>query len=297
MRLAEPSASNVFAPGAATRVLDTEPPSLSDNFGDLDELEIDLEAESSRILAPEDSTKAQQAGKAKPAAPKRPSSATWSSPPPTAAPAACSTACPARSDIALAGLSALELEGDDDVLGDGSDITLSSESSGINIISPSDSGLALDEVPLAMGSGSPIASGLDLGPTSDADVGLEPLEVAEDEGGAEPFALTPFGEEAGEDEEDSSQVIPLDEVSEEEVGLLGVAASAAVDTLGDDFAAIPSAGMMPVGEPVAEIAFPGWVDRPDERVDGDARDVRHHGLRPACAICGAGTRSTRSTAR
>ena len=67
--------------------------------------------------------------------------------------------------VGLSGLSALELEGDDDdVLGDGSDITLSSESSGINIISPSDSGLALDEVPLAMGSGSPIASGARLGP-------------------------------------------------------------------------------------------------------------------------------------
>jgi hypothetical protein len=107
-----------------------------------------------------------------------------------------------------------------------------------------------------MGSGSPIASGLDLGPTSDADVGLEPLEVADED--AEPFALTPFGEEAGEDEEDSSQVIPLDEVSEEE-SPLGVSRAAAVDSLGDDFAAIPPAGMMPVGEPVGEIAFPGWV--------------------------------------
>ena len=125
------------------------------------------------------------------------------------------------------------------MLGDGSDITLSSESSGINIISPSDSGLALDEVPLAMGSGSPIASGLDLGPTSD-DVGLEPLEVAEDDGGAEPFALTPFGEEAGEDEEDSSQVIPLDEVSEDEAACWARPRRPRVDALGDDFAAIPT---------------------------------------------------------
>ena len=121
------------------------------------------------------------------------------------------------------------------MLGDGSDITLSSESSGINIISPSDSGLALDEVPLAMGSGSPIASGLDLGPTSDADVGLEPLEVAEDGGGAEPFALTPFGEEAGEEEEDSSQVIPLDEVSEEEALLGAAPRGAAVESHGRRF--------------------------------------------------------------
>lgn len=258
VRLAEPGASNVFASGGASEVLDTEPPSLSDNFGDLDELEIDLEAESSRILAPEDLTAAQLAGKGK-AAPKEPEFSDLELAASDSNPGnALDSSVGKSSDIALAGLSALELDSDDDVLGDGSDITLSSESSGINIISPSDSGLALDEVPLAMGSGSPLASGLDLGPTSDAEVGLEPLEVAEEEG-AEPFALTPFGEEASEDEEDSSQVIPLDEVSEEEGGILGTSRAAAVDTMGDDFAAIASTGMMPVGEPVAETAFPGWV--------------------------------------
>ena len=56
----------------------------------------------------------------------------------------------------LTGLSALELEDDEDqVLGEGSDVTLSSESSGINIISPSDSGLALDEVALDLAGSSP----------------------------------------------------------------------------------------------------------------------------------------------
>ncbi len=65
VRLAEPSTSNVFVPGAHESGLDLEPPSLSDNFGDLAELEIDLEAESSRILSPEDVTKAQQAAKDK----------------------------------------------------------------------------------------------------------------------------------------------------------------------------------------------------------------------------------------
>jgi excisionase family DNA binding protein len=256
VRLADPAGSNVFSSGARDAVLDTEPPSLSDNFGDLDELEIDLEAESSRILSPEDVGKAQQVAKTKSDGPKPPEFSDLELAASDSSPGGVLDSMSGTSDIALAGLSALELEGDDDVLGDGSDITLSSESSGINIISPSDSGLALDEVPLAMGSGSPIASGLDLGPTSDADVGLEPLEVADED--AEPFALTPFGEEAGEDEEDSSQVIPLDEVSEEE-SPLGVSRAAAVDSLGDDFAAIPSAGMMPVGEPVGEIAFPGWV--------------------------------------
>lgn len=255
VRLAEPSTSNVFSPGARDAVLDTEPPSLSDNFGDLDELEIDLEAESSRILSPEDLTKAQQAAKAKIGQPKAAEFSDLELATSDSSPGGVLDSLVGGSNIGLSGLSALELEGDDDddVLGDGSDITLSSESSGINIISPSDSGLALDEVPLAMGSGSPIASGLDLGPTSD-DVGLEPLEVADDEGGAEPFALTPFGEEASEDEEDSSQIIPLDEVSEDEAMLGGAQRSAGVDALSDDFAAIP-AGVMTASEPVVDVPF------------------------------------------
>lgn len=260
VRLAEPSMSNVFASGIGDAILDTEPPSLEDNFGDLDELEIDLEAESSRILAPEDVEKAQQAaGKAKSLA-KAAEMSDLELAASDSTPGGVLDSMSGKSDIALAGLSALELEGDDDdVLGDGSDITLSSESSGINIISPSDSGLALDEVPLAMGSGSPLASGLDLGPTSDADVGLEPLEEAEEGGGEEPFALTPFGEETGEEEEDSSQVIPLDEVSEEDGGLLGAPRTVGVESIGEEFSALPTGGMMPVGEPVADVAFPGWV--------------------------------------
>jgi hypothetical protein len=250
----------VFASGIGDAVLDTEPPSLSDNFGDLDELEIDLEAESSRILAPEDVGKAQQAASKAKADAKAAEMSDLELASSDSSPGGVLDSMSGKSDIALAGLSALELEGDDDddVLGDGSDITLSSESSGINIISPSDSGLALDDVQLAMGSSSPIASGLDLGPTSDADVGLEPLEDAE-EGGEEPFALTPFGEEGGEDDEDSSQVIPLDEVSEEDGGLLGTPRTVGVESIGDEFSALPTGGMMPVGEPMADVAFPGWV--------------------------------------
>jgi excisionase family DNA binding protein len=263
VRLAEASTSNVFASGVGDAVLDTEPPSLSDNFGDLDELEIDLEAESSRILSPEDVDKAQQAA-SKARGDKAGAQAAEMSDLELAtsdsSPGGVLDSMSGKSDIELAGMSALELEGDDDdVLGDGSDITLSSESSGINIISPSDSGLALDDGSLSMGSGSPIASGLDLGDIGDAEVGLEPLEVAEDEGGEEPFALTPFGEEIGEDEEDSSQVIPLDEVSEEEVGAFAGQQAVGVEAMVDDFAALPTGGMAPVGEPVADVAFPGWV--------------------------------------
>src|SRR5262249_21620838 len=112
----------------------------------------------------------------------------------------------------LAGLSALELDDDDDqVLGDGSDVTLSGGSSGINIISPSDSGLALDEVPLDLSGSAPMGSSLDLGmgsSISEADVsGIEPLAIdVGPESKVGDFQLTPLGEDEGEEEKDSSQV-------------------------------------------------------------------------------------------
>jgi excisionase family DNA binding protein len=228
--------------------LDLEPPSLSDSFGDLEELEIDLEAESSRILAPEDVAKAKQAA-SKSASPKTPTPKKSSAKPsdlsdlelaPSDSSSGALDSGFGSGSGALSGLSSLELEGgsDDEVLGDGSDITLSSESSGINIISPSDSGLALDEVPLELSGASAMGSSLDLGQGAD-EVDLEPLDITVDEAGSsvggEPFALTPFGEDAGD--EDSSQVIPLDEVSEEDAAgeILGIGAGE-TEGLGDDFA-------------------------------------------------------------
>lgn len=205
--------------------LEMELPSPSGEFEGLPEIDIDLEAESSRILAPEDVAKAKGA----------------------AASAAAASAAAAMSDLELAptesdarvgasninlggesevgsgltGLSALELEDDDQVLGEGSDVTLASESSGINIISPSDSGLALDEVALDLAGSSPIGSSLDLGNVSDVAVagsGISGLGL--DIGGTsqigEDFQLTPIGEDTDEDDKDSSQVIALDEVAEEE---------------------------------------------------------------------------------
>lgn len=268
VRLAS-STSDVHSPGSPSdAVLDAEPPSLSDNFGDLDELEIDLEAESSRILTPEDVSKAKSAAKSAPASPETSDLelAPSDSDPQVGASSAGGgvlDSSAGASSGGLTGLSALELEGDDDeVLGDGSDITLSSESSGINIISPSDSGLALDEVPLDL---SPMAMGssLDLGDASDQKSGLEPLEVADEETdeGEEPFTLTPFGEDAEEEEEDSSQVIPLDEVSEDDAAgaLLGVPAGEG-DALTEDFAmaGLP-AGAMSVSESGTETPFPLWI--------------------------------------
>ncbi len=255
VRLADPNTSSVFAVGSQDDVLDTEPPSLSDNFGDLEELEIDLEAESSRILAPEDLTKAQQAAEAVQAKTAEISDLELAAS--DSNPGGVLDSPSGLSDLGLTGASALDLEddGSDDVLGDGSDITLSSESSGINIISPSDSGLALDDVSLAMGSGSPlVGSALDLGPTSDSEIGLESLEVAEDEKGAEPFTLTPFGEEAAEEEEDSSQVIPLDEVSEDDA-ILGISPRGGDETLEDDFIAVSAGGVMPLVDSGADVPF------------------------------------------
>ena len=149
-------------------------PSPSGNFEGLEELEVDLEAESSRILAPEDVAKAQAAAKASESAKKAAASKSGLSDLDLDLAPLGSDIAAGASDInlggekgssgSLAGLSALELDDDDDqVLGDGSDVTLSGESSGINIISPSDSGLALDEVPLDLSGSAPIGSSLDLG--------------------------------------------------------------------------------------------------------------------------------------
>ena len=209
-------------------------PSPSGNFEGLEELEVDLEAESSRILAPEDVAKAQAAAKASESAKKAAASKSGLSDLDLDLAPLGSDIAAGASDInlggekgssgSLAGLSALELDDDDDqVLGDGSDVTLSGESSGINIISPSDSGLALDEVPLDLSGSAPIGSSLDLGMGSSiasaSDVSLEPLAInVGPESKIGDFQLTPLGDDDGDDEKDSSQVIALDEISEESAG-------------------------------------------------------------------------------
>jgi excisionase family DNA binding protein len=229
-------------------------PSPSGDFEGLEELEVDLEAASSRILSPEDVAKVKGGMAAKQQEAAEISDLQL-------APTDSDVGNRATSDIGLGsdvssgtgltGLSALELEDDDDqVLGEGSDVTLSGESSGINIISPSDSGLALDDVQLDLAGASPIGSSLDLGVGSGVgeDVGLEPLMVGEglEESAGEDFQLTPLGEEAAEDEErDSSQVIELDEVTEEAGEPLGVSESG---MMADDFAAVGlTPGVAPVG--------------------------------------------------
>lgn len=212
-------ASDVLSSGiAGSGVLDELEKSTGGTsaFKDLDELEIDLSAESSRVLSPEEVAEAKSA----------------------AQPAAAA----AESDLALDDLtlsddgsnmgstdvpvleiegaadgegsgSEIELAGDDDlILSDagGSDLTLDSGDSGINLISPSDSGLALDDIPLEMG-GSAILSSLSL-EGSDPEISLiggddEPMAELQTD---DDFQLTPLSEAADAEGDSSSQVIALD---------------------------------------------------------------------------------------
>ncbi len=243
-------------------------PSPSGSFEGLDELEVDLEAESSRILSPEDVAKAQQAAKSSAKA-KSSGLSDLGLAPLDSSPAVGGSDLNLGSGIGssanLSGLSALELDDDDDqVLGEGSgsDVTLSGESSGINIISPSDSGLALDEVPLDLSGSAPIGSSLDLGSAagisgiagSALGLGGSESRVGED------FQLTPLGEDDGDEEKDSSQVIALDELSEETAGAPLASGFGEGGVITEDFA---MGGLTPGAAPVGmvtatEMPFSIW---------------------------------------
>jgi hypothetical protein len=244
-------------------VLEIEPPSPSESFENLEELEIDLEAESSRVLSSAELAKAKKAAEAADAAVKGEDAASSSET--RIADSKIDLGLEAAgSSLGLVGSSPIALEADEDddqVLGEGSDITLSSESSGINIVSPSDSGLALDEVPLELSGASSLGSSLDLGSGVDQDADATSLSVSEAEAvpaaaGEEPFTLTPLGEEGVEEEQDSSQVIALDEISEEEAGPLVGAEAGVGAELGEDFGAIGlTTGVMAAAEPTVETPF------------------------------------------
>ncbi|QDU56421.1 helix-turn-helix domain-containing protein [Aeoliella mucimassa] len=241
-------------------------------FDNIEELEIDLEAESSRILSPEDVAAAQAAAASNQAQQKAAETSDLdldldddyglvgsdiglSGLDGDKSGSELSLDDSPSGDVGLSGLSALELDSDDDdddddfVLGDGSDVTLSAADSGINL-SPADSGLSLDDAALDL-AGSSIGSGIDFGEAS----GLVSDEPMGD------FELTPMEEDAGaDDEDDSSQVIALDafEENQEADDLLGGG--------GDDAAAGMGAAAMPAGAgfsqtavvPKAEVQFTGW---------------------------------------
>jgi excisionase family DNA binding protein len=230
-------------------------PSPTGDFEGLDELEVDLEAESSRILAPEDVAKVKSAVAAQQApAPASDLELAPSDSGPGLATSDIGLGGSMTGGTELTGLSALELDDDDDdqVLGEGSDVTLSGESSGINIISPSDSGLALDEVKLDLSGSSPIGSSLDLGGSAIEEVTVDPagisalgLGLGSQIGGD--FQLTPLGEGVEDEEErDSSQVIALDELSEDAGSPLGGGTGDSA-MLVEDFGGGLTPGVAPVG--------------------------------------------------
>lgn len=249
-------------------------PSGSGNFEGLDELEIDLEAESSRIMTPQDVAKAQSAAKA--AQSSLAGLSDLGLAPSDSTPSGVVSDINIGGDtssgnVGLSGLSALELDDDDEVLGEGSDVTLSGESSGINIISPSDSGLALDEVPLDLSGAAPIGSSLDLGEAVGSDISLETSGVS-GIGSAlglgsslgskvgEDFQLTPIGDADDDEEKDSSQIIALDEISEESAGAPLPSGFGDVAMLGDDLGAVGLAtGAAPISvTSTAELPFSIW---------------------------------------
>jgi excisionase family DNA binding protein len=243
-------------------------------FEGLEELELDLAAESGRILGKEEADDfAAEVGVAK-GKPQGDSDLTLkdvelagedegTDPIPTAldkgTPKAKKDAGP-TSDLELA------TDDDDDfVLAEagGSDITLDSADSGINLIDPSDSGLALDDIPLEMG-GSAILESLSLGGDKDDDadislVGDAPVTPAKPRAKLQTdddFRLTPLGDRE-EDGDSSSQVIALD------AGMEDLAAGDA-GILGDDVFAEEPEGVVLTedyeGEPGAEFgAYAGAV--------------------------------------
>jgi hypothetical protein len=163
----------------------------------------------------------------------------------------------------LSGLDSIQLgedEDDDLVLGgsDGSD-GLAAGDSGINL-SPSDSGFALDEVPLDLG-GSQIGSALDLAALSAAGSGASNLGSAMSGLGGEDFQLTPA--DSGDEEEDSSQIVALEEVGEEDEDLPGFESVDEGDDFGGGydgggFGTEAAASPVLVGS-AQEVPFPGWV--------------------------------------
>ncbi|MEN1679396.1 MAG: helix-turn-helix domain-containing protein [Planctomycetota bacterium] len=226
-------------PAAATPSDSSPPTPPPGKFEDIEELEIDLEAESSRILEADQVAAAKEA--AAKAGPDAGEGATQGDSDLALAPSDSgelsgfsSIASDEADEVeegltgisslnvdedgsgggsSLAGFSSIELaedEDDDFVLGDsGSDITLSGAESGINLVAPSDSGLSLDEASAILG-GSAIQSGVDLSDVSAAAAPMPSGELAS----SEDFMLTPLGDD-DEDEEDSSQIVSVEALEED----------------------------------------------------------------------------------
>ncbi|TWT76016.1 hypothetical protein Pla123a_28020 [Posidoniimonas polymericola] len=257
-------------------------------FEDLEELEFDLEAESSRILEAQDIAAAQAAAKsaAEESAVKPKADApsgmgselslesldegSSASGAPAASDAFSLAADEddeleldlAASDAGLQSGSDLQSDGSDDMVLDASDddFTLSGGDSGINL-KPSDSGLALDDGSFALG-GSSLGSSLDLGDSLAASgdslaiggASEVSLEGSTAFASSPDFNLQPSDDGDDEDEDDSSQIIALDAVEEpglEEDDEVQLTDASAV-TMG-----VPGATASPVM--AQEAVFPVWI--------------------------------------
>lgn len=255
------------------------------SFAGLEELELDLEAESSRILDPATAAAAKEAAE-QAAASEDPSDdglglgddddyeleLTGSATDVTSE-ADPNTGSGSSLPGSVSGLSDLEDiqlgedVQDDLVLGD-SDPSLSTSDSGINL-APSDSGIALDDVPLDLG-GSAVGSALDLAALSAASA--EHSSAGEDAGlaSAEDFELTPASSEE-DDEEDSSQIVALDDIQEEEEVAFeeeemteeseGFGGGLSEAGMGASAAGLGVAAATPATATAAveQVAFPGWI--------------------------------------
>lgn len=193
-------------------------------FEELEELEIDLAAESSLAISPSEFGEPKDGGK-KPSIVKGAESDLSLD----AGEEEEDDANMGSTDVPLGELATpvepggsaadfdLELAGDEDLIlseAGGSDITLDSGDSGINLVSPADSGLALDDMPIDVG-GSAILSSLSL-EGSDPEFSLlggdsvvgqtSSSELQTDD----EFQLTPLSEGGLDDGDSSSQVIALD---------------------------------------------------------------------------------------
>ncbi|RMF44577.1 MAG: DNA-binding protein [Planctomycetota bacterium] len=145
----------------------------------------------------------------------------------------------AGSDLNLEG-SDLQLDDDDLNLADDSDLALGSDS-GINLMSPSDSGISLEDEPLDLA-----ASGI-----SGLDLAGEGSDVAVEAGGSgvdfqqdEEFQLSPSGS-LDADDDSGSQVIELEDSSE----------------FGDEAVAVSDAGGL---EAIEDLEGGGGLDAEDE---------------------------------
>lgn len=113
--------------------------------------------------------------------------------------------------------SALDLGDDDLVLGGsgiGSDVTLGGGDSGINLASPADSGLSLEDEPLDLIGGSSVDGAFEL-PEDDDVISLSTDLADPDEAtqlkADEEFLLSPGGEFGGDESDSGSQVIALED--------------------------------------------------------------------------------------